>query len=137
MWLLVMLKDLWPFLSAIASGGIIPLAIWWGRKMSERDKIRQKHEERRTKAAEDIPQALRDLKDMLAESVRTQGEITRQAVHIAKEEILDAIRGEEIKEVKDLIRERLISSPEVGQAQIPSSPRSVDSRYSVIRGSKP
>lgn len=125
-------KELWPLLAAICSGGVLPFAIWYGRRLDKRQQNQEKHEERRTQAAEDIPRALRDLKDGLAESVRTESMATRQTVEAAKNELLKAIRDENIESLAELIRERLPSQPEI----TPMSARAGDTGRFHLRNAK-
>lgn len=107
------LADLWPYLVVIG-GALTPFFIWLGRRIDAQDKAREKHEERRTVAAEQIPVAI---------STISQAMHTR--IDELEETVLGAIEGKNVQEIKQAIRE---SRPDTG------------ARYNLVdmtRGIKP
>lgn len=116
-------KGFWPLLAMFLTLGAIPFAIRFGRRWDALQERRDLHEERRTKAAEEIPRALRDLRDQVTESVRAEALATRQALDATKGELLRAIQGEDIEQVKDLIRECVSSEPEILTPALMRRPR--------------
>ena len=98
------LREAWPYLSTVATFGLVPFALWLRNRLDRQEERRAKaadlraqreaeQEERRTKALEAIVPAIERLEISLGEKIDTM-----------KTEILAAIRSEDIEEIKAEIR---------------------------------
>ncbi len=119
------IKEIWPYVSVICTGGLIPFSIWLSRRVERKDINQEKQEERRTLAQESIVPAIGQLQIAVQTGFNEQNKALGAKIDGMKTELLLAIQGEQFKGIKELIRQTQPSNPpfETPPHGIPSSKR--------------
>ncbi len=115
------IKEAWPYLTAIATGGLVPLAIWIKGRLDRREELQVKlreakavqeaelvkkeaeQEDRRINALEAIVPAIAAQGKEITVAIAAQSKEVGDKIERMHSEILAAIRSEDIQEIKSLL----------------------------------
>lgn len=102
----------WPYL-VTAVGGSVPIARWYARRAGRLDDLRARHEERRTKAIEQIPPMVSELQATLKTAFIEHHATLREAIRDSQAAVIEAIRADRLERLERAVRQG--SSPQISK----------------------